>query len=69
MHLLRSPQELQRSYRLSILLLLVDVEDMTKPLADMTKAAVMNDVTLVCAWSPEECARCGAVQLACMQLA
>jgi DNA excision repair protein ERCC-1 len=31
----------------------VDVEDVVKPLGDITKAAVMNDCTLVCAWSAE----------------
>lgn len=35
----------------------VDVEDAAKPLGDVTRAALLNDCTLICAWSPEECAR------------
>jgi DNA excision repair protein ERCC-1 len=49
---------LQRAFRLSLLLVHVDVEDPAKPLADVTRAAIAADVTLVCAFSAEECARC-----------
>ena len=46
-------RELQRSFRLRVLLCHVDVDDVVKPLQEVTKAALMNDVTLLCAWSPE----------------
>lgn len=39
------------------LLVLVDVEDMVKPLGEVTKAAVVHECTLLCAWSVEEAAR------------
>ncbi|KAK9820143.1 hypothetical protein WJX72_006617 [[Myrmecia] bisecta] len=50
-------RELQRSFRLRVLLCHVDVEDVVRPLEQVTKAALLNDCTLICAWSPEECAR------------
>ena len=45
-------KELQRAYRLRVLLCHVDVDDAVDPLAQVTKAALLNDCTLFCAWSP-----------------
>ena len=45
-------KELQRAYRLRVLLCHVDTEDAVDPLAQVTKAALLNDCTLFCAWSP-----------------
>jgi len=42
---------------LRILLVWVDVDDAAKPLGEVTKSATLNDFTIVCAWSAEECAR------------
>ncbi|GFH29042.1 DNA repair protein rad10, partial [Haematococcus lacustris] len=50
-------KELQRAFALRLLLVLVDVEDPAKPLENITKAALTNDCTLICAWSPQEAAR------------
>lgn len=46
-------KELQRAYALRLLLVHVDVEDVAKPLGDVARAALLNDVTLVCAWSAQ----------------
>jgi hypothetical protein len=46
-------KQLQRAYTLTVLLVHVDVEEVIQPLADITKAAVLHDCTLVCAWSHE----------------
>ncbi len=46
-------KQLQRSFRLAVLLIHVDVEDPVKPLAAITKVAVPNECTILCAWSPE----------------
>lgn len=46
-------KELQRSFRLRVLLCHVDVEDAVAPLATVTKVAIANECTLFCAWSPE----------------
>ncbi|DBA74246.1 hypothetical protein WJX77_006298 [Trebouxia sp. C0004] len=50
-------KELQRSFRLRLLICHIDVEDVVEPLAQVIKAALLNEVTLICGWSPEECAR------------
>ncbi|QDZ24613.1 DNA excision repair protein ERCC-1 [Chloropicon primus] len=50
-------RELQRAFRLRVLLVHVDVDDPVKPLAAITKLACLSDLTLFCAWSYEECAR------------
>jgi len=50
-------KELQRSFRLRVLLCHVDIDDVVEPLQQITRAALLNDVTLICSWSPEECAR------------
>lgn len=46
-------KELQRSFRLRVLLCYVDVEDAVAPLATVTKVAIANECTLFCAWSTE----------------
>lgn len=54
-------KELQRSFRLRLLVCHIDVEDVVEPLGQVIKAALLNDVTLICGWSPEVlllCALC-----------
>jgi len=46
-------KELQRSFRLRLLICHIDVEDVVEPLAQVIKAALLNEVTLICGWSPE----------------
>ncbi|CAH9057305.1 unnamed protein product [Cuscuta epithymum] len=50
-------RELQKNVRLRIVLCHVDVEDVVKPLHEVTRTALLHDCTLLCAWSSEECAR------------
>eukprot|EP00250_Pteridium_aquilinum_P016052 c22916_g1_i1 orf=230-1546(+) len=50
-------RELLKSFRLRIILCFVDVEDVVKPLHEVTKTALLHDCSLLCAWSLEECAR------------
>lgn len=50
-------RELQRSFTLRILLCHVDVDDVVEPLQQVTKAAIANNMTLICVWSDLECAR------------
>ncbi|KAJ7528650.1 hypothetical protein O6H91_15G012300 [Diphasiastrum complanatum] len=50
-------RELLKSFHLRIVLCHVDVEDVIKPLHEVTKTALLHDCSLVCAWSLEECAR------------
>ncbi|XP_050221662.1 DNA excision repair protein ERCC-1 isoform X2 [Mercurialis annua] len=50
-------RELQKNYKLRIVLCHVDVEDVVKPLLEVTKTALLHDCTLLCAWSLEECGR------------
>jgi len=56
-YILHRIKEQLRAFPLTLVLCHVDVEDMVKPLGEVTKAAVVNGCTLVCAWSVEECAR------------
>ncbi len=51
-YILKRLKELGHAFRL-LLLVHVDVEDMVRPLGDISRAAVLNDATLVCAWSNE----------------
>ncbi len=46
-------KELQRSFRLRLLICHIDVEDVVEPLAQVIKAALLNEITLICGWSPE----------------
>jgi DNA excision repair protein ERCC-1 len=50
-------RELQRAFRLRVLLVHIDVDDPVKALASVTKLACVSDLTLICGWSYEECAR------------
>ncbi|XP_031276423.1 DNA excision repair protein ERCC-1 [Pistacia vera] len=50
-------RELQKSFKLRVVLCHVDVEDVVKPLLEVTKTALLHDCTLLCAWSLEECGR------------
>ena len=55
-YILYRMKELQRAYRLCVLLVHIDVDDAVRPLGEITRHAVHNDCTLVCAWSTEVCA-------------
>ena len=50
-------RELQRSFRLRIVLVHVDIKDPVAPLEEISKLTVFNEATLVCGFSPEECGR------------
>ncbi|CAM6115019.1 unnamed protein product [Calypogeia fissa] len=50
-------RELQKSFRLRVVLCHVDVDDVIKPLHEVTKTCLLHDCSLLCAWSQEECAR------------
>ena len=49
--------ELGRDFELRILLVLVDVQDNAATLRQLNKLAVINELTLILAWSEEEAAR------------
>lgn len=48
---------LANQFVLRILLVLVDVETHQHAIRELTRVAMVNDLTLVCAWSNEEAAR------------
>eukprot|EP00249_Psilotum_nudum_P012968 c24077_g1_i3 orf=69-1025(-) len=50
-------RELPKGFRLRVILCFVDVEDVIKPLHEVTKTALVHECTLLCAWSLHECAR------------
>ncbi|MED6108840.1 Excision repair cross-complementation group 1, variant 2 [Stylosanthes scabra] len=50
-------RELQKNFKLRVVLCHVDVEDVKKPLLEVTKTALLHDCTLLCGWSLEECGR------------
>ncbi|XP_078154555.1 nucleotide repair protein isoform X1 [Carex rostrata] len=50
-------RELQRNFKLRVVLCHVDLEDVLKPLQEVTKTALLHECTLLCAWSLEECGR------------
>ncbi|XLU30547.1 hypothetical protein S245_066613, partial [Arachis hypogaea] len=50
-------RELQKNFKLRVVLCHVDVEDVMKPLLEVTKTALLHDCTLLCGWSLEECGR------------
>jgi hypothetical protein len=54
----------QRAYRLLVLLLLVDVEEVVKPLQELHRAALGADAVLICAWSNEVSIMIAVVYLA-----
>lgn len=51
-------QELSRHFTLRILLCHVDVDDSETPLLEINKMAVLNDFTLILAWSLQVTASC-----------
>ena len=51
MHRIKEQQ--RGAWGLVVLLCHIDVEDVVKPLREVTRAAALNGCTLVCAWSPE----------------
>lgn len=59
-------KELQRAFRLRIILCNVDLEDTVEPLAQITKAAILNDCTLFCAFNHEVAALAPLCQCAVM---
>lgn len=50
-------KQLQRAFRLRVILCLVDIEDVVDALNQVTRAALLNECTLICAFSAQECAR------------
>jgi len=50
-------RELQKNFRLRVILCHIDVEDVVKPLHEITRTALLHDCTLLCGWSLEECGR------------
>ncbi|CAL9090909.1 unnamed protein product [Musa acuminata var. zebrina] len=50
-------RELQRNFKLRVVLCHVDVEDVAKPLLEVTRTTMLHDCTLLCGWSFEECGR------------
>lgn len=56
-YLLRRIRELRQSYRVRMVLCLVDMEDSVAPLEAVTRIAFHNDFTVVCAWSNAEAGR------------
>jgi DNA repair protein Rad10 len=50
-------QQLQKGFKLRVLVCLVDQEECQKTLLDVHTAALVNGWTLILAWSPEEAAR------------
>ena len=50
-------REMQRAFRVRVLLVHVDVDDPAKPLGAVSKVALLSDFTLMCGWNYEECAR------------
>lgn len=50
-------RELQKCFKLRVVLCHVDLEDVIKPLHEVTRTALLHECTLLCGWSVEECAR------------
>ncbi|KAL8265987.1 hypothetical protein R6Q59_003331 [Mikania micrantha] len=50
-------RELGKNFKLRVVLCHVDVEDVVKPLLEVTRTALLHDCTLLCGWSLEECGR------------
>ncbi|OEL36807.1 DNA excision repair protein ERCC-1 [Dichanthelium oligosanthes] len=50
-------RELQKNFRFRVILCHVDVEDVVKPLHEITRTALLHDCTVLCGWSLEECGR------------
>ena len=56
-YLNRRVSEIKGTFKLRVLLLLIDMEDSNIPVAEITQYALNNDLTLILVWSSEECAR------------
>uniref|UniRef100_A0A1D1ZHX7 DNA excision repair protein ERCC-1 n=1 Tax=Anthurium amnicola TaxID=1678845 RepID=A0A1D1ZHX7_9ARAE len=50
-------RELQKNFKLRVVLCHIDVEDVAKPLLEVTRTALLHDCSLLCGWSLEECGR------------
>ncbi|CAA6666887.1 unnamed protein product [Spirodela intermedia] len=50
-------RELQKNFKLRVVLCHVDVVDVAKPLLEVTRTSLLHDCTLLCGWSLEECGR------------
>ncbi|KAK8957874.1 DNA excision repair protein ERCC-1 [Platanthera zijinensis] len=50
-------KELQKNFKLHVILCHIDVEDAVKPLLEITRTSIFHDCTLLCGWSLEECGR------------
>ncbi|XP_019052853.1 PREDICTED: DNA excision repair protein ERCC-1 isoform X3 [Nelumbo nucifera] len=50
-------RELNKNFKLRVVLCHVDIEDVVKPLLEVTRTALLHDCTLLCGWSLEECGR------------
>ncbi|KAF0930458.1 hypothetical protein E2562_032887 [Oryza meyeriana var. granulata] len=50
-------RELQKNFKLRVILCHIDVEDVVKPLHEVTRTALLHECTLLCGWSLEECGR------------
>ncbi|KAL5225780.1 hypothetical protein ABZP36_012419 [Zizania latifolia] len=50
-------RELQKNFKLRVILCHIDVEDVVKPLHEITRTSLLHDCTLLCGWSLEECGR------------
>ncbi|KAF3454430.1 hypothetical protein FNV43_RR04877 [Rhamnella rubrinervis] len=50
-------RELQKTFKLRVVLCHIDVEDVVKPLLEVTKTSLLHECTLLCGWSLEECGR------------
>lgn len=58
-------QELKKeSWRLKVLLCLVDLENSRKDLPEITNIAALNGFTLICAWTPKVCVQLQSTQIA-----
>ncbi|KAL3655878.1 hypothetical protein CASFOL_000274 [Castilleja foliolosa] len=51
-------RELQKNFKLRVVLCHVDVEDVVKPLLEVTKTALLHDCTLLCGWSFKDLQNC-----------
>ncbi|KAM0914049.1 hypothetical protein ACQ4PT_011755 [Festuca glaucescens] len=50
-------RELQKNFKLRVILCHIDIEDVVKPLHEVTRTSLLHDCTLLCGWSLEECGR------------
>lgn len=50
-------RELQKDFKLRVILCHIDIEDVVKPLHEVTRTSLLHDCTLLCGWSLEECGR------------